>query len=313
MAKRIKRAGVSKTDLKDSLKSMGGKKKAHLSYFSLSEEELKENPEKAIKELSNTVAMVPIAQISPNPDQPRKDFEEEALKELADSIKAYGLIQPVTVRRFNEKEYQIISGERRWRASQLAGLTEVPAYIRLANDQEMMEMALVENIQRENLNPMEVAITYQRLLSEFELTHEKLAERVGKKRTTITNFLRMLELPPVVQEELRDGSISAGHAKALAGLPGFSDQTYFLEKIRTDNLSVRALESLIQAHKAPKPPKQPKPTLPDDYKSVEQTFQAFFGSKKQVRLKLNSAGKGQITLGFNSVEELNQLLDRIEE
>jgi ParB family chromosome partitioning protein len=312
MAKRIKR-GVSKSDLKDSLKGVG-KKNSRLSYFNISEEEINNDPEKVVKALSNTVTVIPIAQISPNHDQPRQEFDEVALQELADSIKTYGLIQPITVRRFNDKEFQIISGERRWRASQIAGLTEVPAYVRIANDQQMMEMALVENIQREDLNPLEVAITYKRLKDEFDLTQDKLAERVGKKRTTITNFLRLLDLPPVVQDYLRDGEISAGHAKSLAGLEHYEQQTYFLEKILDQKLSVRALEALIREFKEPKAKKKTASTkLPDEYVRVEQSFQEFFGSKKQVKLKLKSTGKGQVILNFNTVEELNQLLDRLDD
>jgi len=312
MAKRIKR-GVSKSDLKDSLKGVG-KKSSRLSYFNISEEEINKNPEKVVKEISNLVTMIPIEQITPNHDQPRQEFEEEALQELATSIITHGLIQPITVRRFNDKEYQIISGERRWRASKLAKLEAIPAYVRIANDQQMMEMALVENIQRENLNALEVAITYQRLIDEFQLNHEELALRVGKKRTTITNFLRLLELAPTVKEHLRDGDISAGHAKAIAGLNGFQLQTYFLEKVLNQKLSVRALEAMIKAYKEPKPkPEKATNQLPDEYVRVEQSFQEFFGTKKQVKLKLKDKGKGQVILNFNTVEELNQLLDRLEE
>jgi ParB family chromosome partitioning protein len=315
MAKRIKKKGVSTKDLKASIKGAAAKKSAHLSYFNLSEEEIKADPEKVVKELSNTVANIPIAQISPNHDQPRTDFDEEALKELADSIKTYGLIQPITVRRFNDKEYQIISGERRWRACQLAGLDEIPAYIRIANDQEMMEMALVENIQRENLNAMEVAITYQRLKDEFKLTDEKLAFRVGKKRETITNYLRLLKLHMPVQEDLKDGTISMGHARAIAGLDTYEAQTYFLDKVNKEKLSVRALEALIKAYKNPEPKAKKGATsnsLPSEYQDVEQRFQEYFGAKKRIKLKLKSPGKGQITLAFNSVDELNDLLDKLD-
>lgn len=312
MAKRIKR-GVSKSDLKDSLKGVG-KKSSRLSYFNISEEEINENPEKVVKEISNMVTMIPIEQITPNHDQPRQEFDEEALQELAASIQTHGLIQPITVRRFNDKEFQIISGERRWRASKLAKLEAIPAYVRIANDQQMMEMALVENIQRENLNALEVAITYQRLIDEFQLKQEELAVRVGKKRTTITNFLRLLELAPTVKEHLRDGDISAGHAKAIAGLDGYQQQTYFLERVLNQKLSVRALEAMIKDFKEPKPqPQKASSKLPDEYVKVEQSFQEFFGTKKQVKLKLKDKGKGQVILNFNSVEELNQLLDRLED
>ncbi len=310
MAKRISK-NVSKSDLRDSLRGAG--KSARLSYFNISEEEIQEHPEEVVRELSHTVAGIPIAQISSNPDQPRKDFDQEALQELADSIKAYGLIQPVTVRRLSADSYQLISGERRWKASQLAGLTEIPAYVRIANDQEMMEMALVENIQREDLNPIEVAITYQRLIDEFDLRHEDLAQRVGKKRTTITNFLRLLELPIYIQEVVKEGKLSTGHAKALAGLDDFVMQKHFMERAIQEELSVRVLEKMVSDFKAPKAAKTKASALPEDYRRVEQAFQAFFGSKSGVKLKMKEAGKGQIVLSFNSVEELNNLLDRLED
>ncbi|MCB9287039.1 MAG: ParB/RepB/Spo0J family partition protein [Lewinellaceae bacterium] len=313
MAKRISKKNVSKSDLRESLRSV--KKSSRLAYFNISEEEIEQNPEKVVKELSHTVAMIPVREIAPNPDQPRKDFDEEALRELADSLKVYGLIQPVTVRRLSSDAYQLISGERRWKASQLAGLEEIPAYVRLANDQEMMEMALVENIQREDLNAMEVAITYQRLIEEFSLRHEDLALRVGKKRATITNFLRLLELPPVVQESVKEGQISMGHARALAGLDDFAMQKYLLDKVIKEEMSVRALERLVSEYKQPKAKKSSGSAqkLPEEYRKVEQTFQEFFGARNQVKLKLREKGKGQVILSFNSVDELNQLLDRLEE
>lgn len=310
MAKRISKK-VSNSDLRDSLKGAG--KSARLSYFNISEEEIHDHPEEVVKELSHTVAEIPIAQISSNPDQPRKDFAPEALQELADSIKAYGLIQPVTVRRLSADAYQLISGERRWRASQLAGLKEIPAYVRIANDQEMMEMALVENIQREDLNPIEVSITYQRLIDEFNLRHEDLAQRVGKKRTTITNSLRLLELPIYIQEKIKEGMLSTGHAKALAGLDDFVMQKHFMERTIDDGLSVRALERMVSDFKAPKASKPKTSSLPDSYREVERSFQEFFGSKSGVKLKVKDDGKGQIILSFNSVDELNNLLDRIED
>ncbi|MCB0564086.1 MAG: ParB/RepB/Spo0J family partition protein [Phaeodactylibacter sp.] len=313
MAKRISKKNVSSNDLRDSLRSV--KKSSRLAYFNISEEDIEQNPEQVVRELSHTVAMIPVRQIAPNPDQPRKDFDEEALQELADSLKVYGLIQPVTVRRLSPDAYQLISGERRWKASQLAGLEEIPAYVRLANDQEMMEMALVENIQREDLNAMEVAITYQRLIEEFSLRHEDLAVRVGKKRATITNFLRLLELPPVVQEAVKEGDISMGHARALAGLDDFAVQKYLLDKIIKEGMSVRALEKQVSDYKQPKTKKSSggAQKLPDEYRLVEQTFQEFFGAKNQVKLKLKEKGKGQVVLSFNSVDELNELLERLED
>jgi ParB family chromosome partitioning protein len=177
-----------------------------------------EEQKEVVKELSHTVAMIPVDQIEVNPFQPRVEFDEEALKELSSSIKVHGVIQPLTLRRLSDNAYQLISGERRLRASKLAGLQEVPAYVRLANDQEMLEMALVENIQRQDLNPIEVAITYQRLIDECSLTHQNLGGRVGKKRSTVSNFLRLLQLPPQIQQALKNKRISMGHAKALGEL-----------------------------------------------------------------------------------------------
>ena len=225
-----------------------------------------EQQEQAVKELSNTVATISITEISVNPNQPRVDFDEEALQELSESIQTHGLIQPVTVRRLSPNEYQLISGERRWRASQLAGLEAIPAYIRLANDQEMLEMALVENIQRENLNAIEVAITYQRLKEECKLTDEKLAGRVGKKRSTITNHIRLLKLPPDIQKAIKAREISMGHARALAGVDEYALRDSLFRQTVKDGLSVRALERLISSYNAPKPPKKAQTQIPDGYK-----------------------------------------------
>ncbi|MEL7120006.1 MAG: ParB/RepB/Spo0J family partition protein, partial [Bacteroidota bacterium] len=249
-----------------------------------------------------------------NPFQPRNEFDEEALQELSESIGVHGLIQPITVRRLNPKAYQLISGERRLRASKRAGLAEIPAYIRVANDQEMLEMALVENIQREQLNAIEVAITYQRLLEECKLTHESLADRVGKKRTTITNHLRLLKLPPDIQNAIKEKSISMGHARELAGIEDFAlRKALFLDTIK-NGWSVRRLEEECRKYKEPRK-KTAKPaasSLPQEYKKVEQNFKSFFGSGS-IKLKLKSDGKGQIVIPFTSVDQLNEFLDRIEE
>ncbi|HMQ45841.1 MAG TPA: ParB/RepB/Spo0J family partition protein [Saprospiraceae bacterium] len=311
MAKKISPKKVSTTDLRSSIRG-GVKSSGRLSYFNITEEEIQQHPEEVVKELAQSVALIPIAQIAPNPDQPRKDFDPAALQELADSIKTYGLIQPLTVRRLSQDDYQLISGERRWRASKLAGLEEVPAYVRIANDQEMMEMALVENIQRENLNGIEVAITYVRLIEEFNLTHEELANRIGKKRVTVTNMLRLLDLPTHIQEAIKAGKISAGHGKALASVDDFAMQQYFANKVIQEQISVRALEQLISQYKMPKAEKSAKNDLADDYKQVERSFREFFGVRDRLKLKLKEEGKGQIVIVFNSVKELNELLDRLE-
>jgi ParB family chromosome partitioning protein len=265
-----------------------------------------------VRTLSHSVAMIPIAEIEVNPYQPRKDFDQEALEELATSLKTYGLIQPVTVRRLSEGAFQLISGERRFRAAKLAGLEEVPAYVRLADDQEMLEMALVENIQREELNAIEVAISYQRLIDECQLTHEKMSERVGKQRSTITNHLRLLKLPPDIQRAIKERKLTMGHARALAGIQDYGTMDLLFKKTLAEDLSVRALESLIRNYsqgKSKTPVKSEE--VPDSYKRVEQTFKSFFGSGK-LKIKLSGSNKGQILIPFDTVDELNSLLDRIE-
>ncbi len=276
------------------------------------DEEVAKDQEKVVKELAHSVAMIPLSEIEVNPFQPRNDFDEEALEELAESIRVHGLIQPITVRRLNANTYQLISGERRLRASRMAELEEIPAYIRIANDQEMLEMALVENIQREQLNAIEIAITYQRLKEECALTDEQLAERVGKKRSTITNHLRLLKLPPDIQEAVKDQQLSMGHARELAGVEDYGLRHFLFQEVLKKGLSVRALENLKRSYSEPKPKGEKKPELPDDYQTVQQNFRDFFGSRR-VKLQLKEKGKGRIVIPFNTVDELNQLLDRLEE
>lgn len=281
------------------------------------EQEAPERQEKVVKELAHSIAMVPVDEISENPNQPRVHFDKEALEELANSIKIHGLIQPVTVRRLNDHSYQLISGERRWRASQEAELKEIPAYIRLANDQEMLEMALVENIQRENLNPIEVALTYQRLKEECNLTDEKLAKRVGKGRVTVTHHLGLLKLPVDIQKAVRAKQISFGHARTLAGInDNLALQSSLFHQTLHEGLSVRALEKIIREYNEPaKSSKDKKKTqLPGDYQKVLDDFKAFFGSGSiQMKLKDPETGKGQLIIPFDKVDELNALWDKIED
>jgi len=269
-----------------------------------------EKPEEIVKELSSNVAEIPLEYISVNPFQPRTDFDPEALEELSNSIKVHGLIQPITVRRLSKNEFQLISGERRLRASKLAGLTEVPAYVRLANDQEMLEMALVENIQRQELNAIEIGITYLRLKEECNLTQEQLAERVGKKRSSVANYMLLLELPPEIQKELKQGNISMGHARALRKVDDVALQLSLIHKIKEEDLSVRAIEDLVRSLKAPKTPKPSAPTLSDDHQNVENQLCAQLETK--VVLKTKGNGKGQIVINFTSDEDLNRILDIIE-
>ncbi len=271
--------------------------------------------EEVVKKLASSVANIPLAEIEVNPHQPRTQFDEDGLKDLAESIEIYGIIQPITVRRLAPQQYQLISGERRFRASKLAKLNEVPAYVRLVNDQEMMEMALVENVQRENLNPMEMATTLARLKNEFSVNDDKLATIIGKRRSTITNYRGLLKLPPNIQEALWNEEISMGHARALVGLEDPIRRQDFFTKLIVDNLSVRALEKLIQEYREKAAPQKLKKTatkLPDDYNNVQNTLREKFGIKR-IQLKLKSEGKGQITIPFNSVDDLNHILDVIED
>jgi len=273
-----------------------------------------ENPEenqKIVKALSSATAMIPVDQIKANPGQPRKDFDEESLNELAKSIKSHGIIQPLTLRSTGPNSYEIISGERRFRASQIAGLEEVPAYVRIANDQELLEMALIENIQREDLNPLEIAITYSRLMSEFKLTHEAMADRVGKKRSTITNALRMLELPPSIQTGLRNGQISAGHAKALHGLSTVDQQIALFQKIIKEQLSVRETEKVVKFKNIKSSAKSPAKELSIEYRDVQRNLRKQLGAK--VDIKMKGRNKGQIIIPFSDLEEFNRLLEIIED
>ncbi len=277
------------------------------------EQAVQENPQAVVRQLTHTVALLPLEQIEANPFQPRTDFDQEALNELAESIRVHGLIQPVTVRRLNDRSYQLISGERRFRACQMAGLTEIPAYVRLANDQQMLEMALIENIQRQDLNAIEIAISYQRLKEECNLTDEQLSERVGKQRSTITNYLRLLKLPVDIQQAIKNGDISMGHARALVGVNDVALQLSLLRQILRDGLSVRAVEDLIARHQVERRNKKPRPEkrLPDPLREVQDRFSAFFGAK--VALQRNERGKGQIVIKFDDDAELNRLLDLIAE
>jgi len=272
-----------------------------------------ENPQEVVRELATTVALLPIEQIQANSGQPRQKFDKETLGELAASIAAHGIIQPITVRRLQDKEYQIISGERRFRASQLAGLKEIPAYVRLANDQELLEMALIENIQREDLNAWEVAISYGRLKEEFELTDEMLSTRVGKQRSTVTNYLRLLKFEgdEDIKRGLIEGKVSMGHARALAGVNDFALRNSLYHKIVAEDLSVRAVEALIASYQENKKGKEPvaDKNLPPHLREIQDKFNAFFGGK--VQLKRDEKGKGQLVVTFKNDAELNRLIDLI--
>ena len=260
------------------------------------------------KDLVGNIVEIPIEDIYPNANQPRTHFDEKALQELAESIKVLGIIQPITVRKDGAK-FEIISGERRYRASKMAGLKEIPAYVRLVNDQELLEMALVENIQREDLDAIEVALTYQRLLEEIGLTQEALSQRVGKERSTITNSIRLLKLNPDVQQAIRNGDISAGHGRAILSLEKPEDQQALFKQIVNNRLSVRQAEEAAKHFKSPKEisiSKEPK-TLPNNLRRAEKTLADTLALK--VEIKSSAKGdKGKIVLNFDNEEELEKIL-----
>ena len=243
--------------------------------------------------------------IDVNPFQPRTYFNEEALRELASSIKELGVIQPITVRKLEGNKFQLVSGERRFRASKLIGNKTVPAYIRLANDQEMLEMALVENIQRKNLDPIEVALSYQRLIDEIQLTQEELSTRVGKKRSTVTNYLRLLKLDPILQTGMRDGFISMGHGRAMINIDNTEDQLAIYEKILREKLSVRQTEDLVKNFKTGTTTKQKKKGVPAFVKNSLKDINEYFGHKVDVTVGNN--GKGKISIPFHSEEDFNRI------
>lgn len=270
-----------------------------------------ENKESLVKELSNTVAHIPLKDIEINPYQPRTEFDIHALEQLAQSIKLHGLVQPITVRRLNSGIYQIISGERRVRASRMIGLDEIPAYIRLADDQAMLEMALIENIQRQDLNALEVAFSYQRLMDECDITHEEVADRVSKKRSTVSNYLRLLRLPPAVQHAVREDKISMGHARAIAGVTQIDRQLHFLEETLTNNWSVRKLEAQIKAFRDPSPSNagDGATQIRPEIQRLQDEMSAFFGTK--VKLDSNQKGKGKIVIHFHDHDELQHILQLV--
>lgn len=264
--------------------------------------------------ITSNLNEIPVDQIEVNSYQPRSHFNDEALKELSESIKIQGIIQPITVRQLSPNAYQLISGERRLRASKLAGLTNIPAYIRTANDQQMLEMALIENIQRENLNPIEIAISYQRMITECNLKQEELGERVGKNRSTVTNYVRLLKLPPDIQVALRDNLISMGHARSIINIENIDQQLYVLNKIKSEELSVRAVEELVRnmqnkpaATDSKATAAKPTSAANAEISSLQNKLTSHFGTKIQV--KSDKQFKGEIKIPFVSAEDLNRILE----
>ena len=261
---------------------------------------------------TSDILRIPVDLIEPNPFQPRMSFDQEALEELADSIRTLGLIQPITVRRKADGRYQIISGERRFRACQLTGMDMIPAYIRDTNDQGMLEMAIVENIQRENLDPIEVALSYQRLIEECSLTQEQMAVRVGKKRASVTNYLRLLKLPAKIQHDLKVGLLSVGHAKVLLGVDDIRLQEYLCDLVIKEEMSVRQLEDKIKKMSEPKKENQDLgKDLPEEYFKVLEIVGKYF--ENNISLKRAESGKGSMTIHFNSDEEVRNFLKALED
>jgi ParB family chromosome partitioning protein len=254
-----------------------------------------------------SIVELKLEHIEVNPFQPRTSFKDEQLEELASSIRELGVIQPITVRKVERNKYQLVSGERRFRSSKLAGLKSIPAYIRIANDQEALEMALVENIQRQDLDPIEISLSYQRLIDEINLTQEQMSTRVGKKRSTITNYLRLLKLDPIVQTGMRDGFISMGHGRALVNIENAEDQINIYQKVLKDKLSVRATEEFVRQYNK-KDTGGAKPKLDNSaYKAKQKNISKFFGTK--VNIKVNQKGNGRIIIPFASEEDLNRIHD----
>ncbi len=295
-------------------KALGRGLSALLSDSSAVEDEKLETdlPVAAAPVVQSHLNEIPIADIEVNPFQPRQHFDQAALQELAESIKVHGIIQPITVRRLSANQYQLISGERRFQASKLAGLTHVPAYIRSADDQQMLEMALIENIQRENLNPIEIALSYQRLITECHLKQEELGDRVGKNRTTVTNYLRLLKLPPDIQAALRDNRVSMGHARAIINVENPDSQLFIFKKMINEDLSVRKVEELarqvIGGAKEDRPETATATANPanKEINQLQSRLSSHFGTK----VKVNSDGKkGEIKIPFLSIEDLNRILD----
>ena len=261
---------------------------------------------------SSNLNEIAIDQIEPNPDQPRREFDPEAMQELANSIKTLGIIAPITLRQVSENRYQIIAGERRWRASQLAGLTRIPAYIRTVEDENVMEMALVENIQREDLNAIEIALAYQHLADTTGMTQAKISERVGKSRAAVTNYLRLLKLPAQVQMALKDKEIDMGHARALLSLDSPTQQIKLFKEVQKQGYSVRKVEEMVQLLKDGENLQATKKAvstsqLPQEYAALRQRLADFFQTK--VQMSCSPKGKGKISIAFDSEEELERIMN----
>lgn len=260
------------------------------------------------------ITRISLDEIQVNPKNPRKDFDEQALNELANSIKIHDIIQPLTVSKLSNGKYQLIAGERRFRASKIAGLKDVPAYIRQANDQELLELALLENLQREDLNAIEIGLSYKRMMEELSYTQEQVADRMGKERSTVTNYIRLLKLPPDIQLAVRNGTMSMGHARALVNIDTIDKQLYVYAQIKEKGLNVRQTEELVRqlyktGDKAADVKVAAKAELPPAYKRIEDNLASHYATK--VKLAHNKKGYGSITIEYYSLQELNKLLEQM--
>lgn len=265
---------------------------------------------------AGTIARIPVEQIEVNPKQPRRDFDQQALEELSESIKLHDIIQPVTVVKVGQNKYQLISGERRWRASKMAGLKDIPAYVRTADDQEMLELALLENLQREDLNAIEVGLSYKRLMDECDMTQEQVAERMKKDRSTVTNYIRLLKLPPDIQKAVRDGDLSMGHARAIISLDMVDQQLYVFREVKEKGLSVRQVEALVKDMLAgekndttARAAVAKSAQLPPAYKRIEDNMASHFSTKVKLDRKKN--GKGAITIEFYNDSDLERIMEKM--
>ena len=263
---------------------------------------------------AGTIARILLEQIEINPKQPRRDFDEQALKELSESIKLHDIIQPVTVVKISTTQYQLISGERRWRASKMAGLKDIPAYVRVADDQQMLEMALLENLQRENLNAIEIGLSYKRLMDECDLTQEQVADRMKKDRSTVTNYIRLLKLPPDIQKAVRDSLLSMGHARAIISLEQIDQQLYVFREVKEKGLSVRQVEALVKDMLSDERPdvaktKSAKGQLPPAYKRIEDNMASHFSTKVKLDRKKN--GRGTVTIEFYNDTDLERIMEKM--
>jgi ParB family chromosome partitioning protein len=262
-----------------------------------------------VVESATNIVRIPVENIIPNPKNPRRDFNETALQELANSMRQFDIVQPLTVSKIKDGKYQLVAGERRLRAAKVAGLKDVPAYVRQSNDRELLELALLENLQREDLNAIEIGLSYKRMMDELNYTQEQVAERMGKERSTVTNYIRLLKLPPDIQVAIRNGELSMGHARAIINIDTIDKQIFLFHEIKSKQLSVRQTEELVRKLYRDKPAvkSSAKTNLNEAYKRIEDNLASYFSTK--VTLKHGSNGKGNIVIEYYSQDELNKILE----